>query len=1020
MVEVADRTLRVLTQVEYEDWNVALAHAFFRPERAGDLVYLDKDEEAFAEACFSIGVDVEDADASLANAVRRKLTWKESGRATFAEFDLMTKRWVAIRRKAVRNSKAIPPPPHIALLTLFSLAAERVGEISSTGAVESGYYSSLEELLAIPSRESGRLRASFAKSTEAYWESLNLWLEDQDGQRGMPSAYALMHRYVGLPISQALVRARERRNLKKMFEEQGFVPGMTVSHMDMYGAIDVWISSSRTSANTALRKMWASTEIKNRIVEIALAEFATWEGTESAGNAGSGLGQGANRCLLTVRDHRVSVRTEMRFGLVTSAGTAPGQICRIEGANGAERQFVLEQVGANAAGFDLRIVEVDVASAIGGEIRLTVAEDQLLRRLPKNVVIFTKDAFSAGYIESDRINAAVPSRVLVKDEPHLIAAVEKVLNDAAQPGYSRVDGGTRGIPHGWTVFTDVFLLRAPESSLVNKADLSAFQPRLSVQMSIAGGLKLPGRMPRWSALTPLQVVIASETDDPVDLVMVTRNDDTLQSEEVVIRQNLSVPAVVELDALPNGVNDFSLSLRRGKTILQNMGLKLRSSANPSPDAAQRFRNLCHDVNSPTWPIQSVPSEDASIPGMEGIWTSAPVIPVTPRRVPARPAWSGKGQMQLKSGALLIAGPPKDSCIVTGRHRFDFPTFDGKRPKSRWMYGICLQCGMSRRQPTWAPKNKKNDDVLVSTRPRNDLPRIDSSQSNWVPLVDALFYLGEGSRRDFSVLARQLEDSALFESRALHDLEALGILELERDAELEVVRWETATSCIGELADGSWILTGYWDLQSTGEVLQALEESGAELSVIAPGGPPIHRIDGLSRREIDDVAAEFEVSTVPQAGFTIAQALPDLSTVGEALQRKSMPLADSYEFFDTRTASWLSLEAAVLPGLYRISQSFSSKYYYRNRQDVETGRAAIVTVELGKHLAALDAQRPLIAFDPSTECLAVPMGADLPGIYARALTMCSGQRPAVSVADRSLNYFNVPSAVAETLIGKVTS
>lgn len=1019
MVELAANDVEAEAGASYEEWNAALAHRFFDEDRAGELVYLDKDDEAFESVCSDLGVDIGGADDSLANAVRAKLHWKDSGHAAFAEFDRVTIQWMATRRKAMANSVPVPPP-HIALLTLFSLAAERIGGANTkTGAVESSYYSNLEELLSVPAIESGRFRSSFMKSSEAYWESLSLWLEDQDGHRGMPSAYALMHRYVGLPISQALVRARERRNLKKMFEEQGFVAGMTVSHTDMYGAIDVWINSARTSANTALIKIWASTELKSRIVEIALAEFATWEGAVSSAEGKRTSGQTAGRCLLTLRDGRVVMRSELRFGLIVGGPVAVGERCKVEGLDGAAREFMLEPLGIGSAGFDFRAVGIDAGSAIAGDLRISVGAGNESRRFPKNVVILTRDAFSAGYIESDRINAAVLSRILVRDEARLVSSVERILEDAAQPGYSRILGGTGGVPLNWTVFTDVVLLRVPGPALVSANDLSAFQPRLSTQMTITGGLKLPGHMPRWSALSPLQVMIASESDEPVDLVVLTRNPETLQTEEHVTHSELNVPAVVNLDDLPASCTDFTLSLRRGKTTLQNLPVKLRSSLEPSPDSADRFKYLCHDLEDPLWPMNCVASEDAVVPGLDGLALSAPSVAYQSRKVASRPNWAGNGHIRPGRQLLVVPGAPENSCIVTGRHRFDFPTFDGKRPGASWMYGVCTQCGMSKRQPTRAHKSK-----ITSAKPshfvRRALPDLSATGPSWSALIDSLFFLGAGSRREFSTLARQIEDTAIFENQLLRDLEALSIIELQRNDELDVVRWETAATCLGQLADGSWLLTGFWNRKLKGEILEALEEAGASISVRAPNRQSLHVVDDIPQSKIAGIADKFQVDLVANAAVALADALPALSSVGAGLPRRSMPFSESYEYFSSQSASWVATETAGIPGLYRVSQSYSSRYYFRSVQDISESTAAIVTVELGKHLAALETNRPLISYDPMEAALSVPVGAELPGMYGRAAVMGDAALPEIQRLQRSATYFKVPPAAAAAIIGKLTS
>jgi hypothetical protein len=117
---------------------------------------------------------------------------------------------------------------------------------------------------------------------------------------------------------------------------------------------------------------------------------------------------------------------------------------------------------------------------------------------------------------------------------------------------------------------------------------------------------------------------------------------------------------------------------------------------------------------------------------------------------------------------------------------------------------------------------------------------------------------------------------------------------------------------------------------------------------------------------------------------------------------------------------MDIEASRLPGLYRVSHSFSSSYNYRNAKDVAEGTAAVVTVQLGKHLAALEAKRPLIAYDPVAATISVPVGAELPGMFSRAAVMGDGDLPEIRRSDRSINYFNVPAAAAEAIIGKLTS
>ncbi|WP_345447783.1 hypothetical protein [Arthrobacter gyeryongensis] len=236
----------------------------------------------------------------------------------------------------------------------------------------------------------------------------------------------------------------------------------------------------------------------------------------------------------------------------------------------------------------------------------------------------------------------------------------------------------------------------------------------------------------------------------------------------------------------------------------------------------------------------------------------------------------------------------------------------------------------------------------------------------------------------------------------------------------MTQWEAAATCIGELSDGTWLLTGYWAKQLDCDVIGALEDLGATVTTKAPQRQGLRIIAGISDQDLATVAEQFDLDLVPHASQSIAMALPILSSVGAGLNRRDMPFASRYEYFDTRSATWIELETAVLTGLYRVSHSFSSRYYYRNAQDVADETASIVTMQLGKHLAALEAKRPLIAYDPVESSLSVPLGAELPGMYGRAAVMGDGDLPEIRRSDRSVNYLNVPPAAAAAIIGKLTS
>lgn len=1010
----------VLVKADYVVWNEALVHAYFGPEQAGQMVYLDQDDEAFGHAAATMGVELNEAAESLAGAVRERLCWKTSGHPAFAVFDIMTQKWMAKRERALEEGRPVAVPPHVALLMVFSIAAEKMGSTANSDTAEAGFYAQLENLLGVPKVESQRFRNSFTNSSEAYWESLNVWLEGHDGELGLPSAYALTHRYVDLPVSQALIRDAERRNLHRMFHDQGFIPGMFVAHEEMHGALDVWMHSARTTANRALTKLWESADTQKRVTDIALAEFATWVGPSEDERQRSSGQRGSHRCLLTLRETRKSLSTVYNFGLVASFSVDGAERGRLISAQGEAIEVVLRSRGIGHVGIDFGSLELDNGSLLAGDIRIDTATGCQIRRLPKKVVIFTRDPITDSFVESDRITPAVISRVLVRDQGNLVDEVERVLADAAQPGYARLTSGAKGLPDGWAAFDKVQILRTPKADLVKGDELSGFQPRLSTQMSLSGGLKLPGRIARWSSISPLELLIASDSEEQPDLYVTVPDPETLQPVDRLLRQRLTVPTSIPLSDLPIAESDFTLSLRTGKKVLQTLSVRLRDSSSVGPETVRPYRFLCHDLKNALWPVLAVPRDQAKEVGLDGLEITAPVISGPVVSVPKQKSWKAPPGVPLGKQRIKLPTPGADSCIVTGVHKWILPAFDGRRPKTPSMYGVCEQCGMSRRFPTKAKRVEQRTTGNSARRRRSPLPVLVQGRRNWKAVVDALAYLGSGSRREFSVLARQIEDSAIFEHRLLTALEVLGLLELERNRDFEVTHWEVAATGIGELTDGSWLLTGLWNRETMASVCTSAEQRGGEVRIVAEREQSMTVLANLDIDSISALAAELNVQERRRTGHSLAAILPSLSSVSRGLERSSMPATQIYEFFDVNSARWLESESAEHPGLYRVTRSFNTSYFFRSFDDISRGTAAKVSAELGKHLAANEFGNILAGYDPETETLSVPIGADLPGIYGRAAVMCGGRLPFPVTEASALHYLKVDSATAAILIGKLAS
>lgn len=155
-----------------------------------------------------------------------------------------------------------------------------------------------------------------------------------------------------------------------------------------------------------------------------------------------------------------------------------------------------------------------------------------------------------------------------------------------------------------------------------------------------------------------------------------------------------------------------------------------------------------------------------------------------------------------------------------------------------------------------------------------------------------------------------------------------------------------------------------------------------------------------------------------AGPVMLDTLPPLSEVEQGLPRAEMQYNGVAERFDPADATWHATTDREQAGLFRINHHHRTRYRFRTEADVESGHSRLVNSGLGKHLAARQAGAPLASWDESLQLLSVPIGAELPGLYARAAVLCSGLIPTRVDDDFSLNYGDITREFAEVLIAKL--
>ena len=252
----------------YDALNAAMAEEVFGEQAAGRPVYLDLDHDALTRIAGDLSFSDKATPAEeLVGIVKATLSSPDSETGTFGVHASRARWW------GLQESTA--PPPCVAVLAVLSLVAESMKQTEQFAGTN--YYGRLLQTLDIDEAHRDTVTRSFRKETPFLWNTLNRWLEECNGRRGLPTAVAFDRlRYIGLPLSQALVREQDRAKLPMLFTQFGLQPGQRVSVQAMQELLADWLP--RSPVTQSLKRLWSKPATRERISEIACAEMEAWDG----------------------------------------------------------------------------------------------------------------------------------------------------------------------------------------------------------------------------------------------------------------------------------------------------------------------------------------------------------------------------------------------------------------------------------------------------------------------------------------------------------------------------------------------------------------------------------------------------------------------------------------------------------------------------------------------------------------------------------------------------------------------
>ena len=488
----------------YSRWNQAIAAEVYSERVSGKPAYLDLEDEVLriiAARAWNPPPTI--PREALAAAVIATLRLSPTPQSIFSEHVRRIRSW----NGAVNSDTA---PPCIALLSLFSLVAE---DMAQTGNFSSNnYYDRLREQLRVSIDARENLIRDFRNETPLLWNALNSWLEELGGRRGLPTAYAFdRRRFVGIPISQALVREQDRRRLPQLFAEYGLQPGQHLAVYEMRRLLAEWLP--RGSVTISLKNLWRRPDTQDRIAEVACVELEAWDGTIGIESAGGTVPTSIDLLLAAEIRFRPRPKVDLLVVIRASKQVPLGSYC-LGPSSSRNAAAVLERCGGHVSLTELSGTSwltlepadsVSIPDLLFGsiELRHQPAGFSLTRGAPQ-LVLLRYNAQDGIYVEVSRVELLETYLVLAYGT--LAGKVADALKTVARPGYQTYTASDLlGLPEGWTAFYNVQLTTTP---YVTEDDLKPLIALSKTQISLGGGLTLPG-LNVWHVAEPPEVGIAS-------------------------------------------------------------------------------------------------------------------------------------------------------------------------------------------------------------------------------------------------------------------------------------------------------------------------------------------------------------------------------------------------------------------------------------------------------------------------------------------------------------------------------
>lgn len=986
--------------VEYHLWNSAISRFIRLRSKPGIPFYLNADDEVLTAIGANCPLGSEkDPIAALIEAIVPTLVTTDPKHL----FDRhsMSFDWY---RSFKRDTTICDDPPFLPLLLASVVAAERM---KSDGKYSSGnYYVRLAQIVGVADRDKNEVGDAYRRSVAKFWNYFNEWLIDAGFAQ--PTAYPVgPHEYVGVPIGQALIRDHERKQIEEQFFNTQFNrAGLkeVLEPSELNEEFRDWIFKQHGLPN--LRYLFQVTpETINALVAQLYEQWVPGTTDDSSDTAAklrvkivakrSSLGRAFISQLSYIFASAFGPKSWTEIAFTLGEDKFESGICSdyaIE--NGIRLNFDCDS-------------KISKMLALRADLRC-IAGSQKFRaeRRPRGVVPL--EPFGPGvWIETGRMLIGNEYRLLVHQEikNQVDDAIKLVAQFASAANCS-------GLPNDWFLY-DPFIVQRHETSQILPIQVSE-----TPQIRLIRGTQIPrnGGIPEY-VNTDLPTVVAFPLPKVSGLIRVLTTSENEPIPDLIVN-----PEQLQMDLVGLARGTYEAILIGGT---KEKRLSVRSFQVVDPEFPRVIpRGSGNEIGISVSQSGGFVSGTAGLDGSTFLrgahLVSGQLKPVTDRtfqssrllsETPDDDALDLEEEYIAPSdiGSNVVQLP---NCVLdpTKPHYQVLETFYGKRKRN--VYWYCKRDGCS---ATGVEDGRIKIRKFLKSAARTQ----SHSESEWIArvlsspppgidskILDALFALGGGSEREYSVLASL--DSFGDPRQVLWKLAAMGHVDVEEmEHDLIGSRWNSNPPTFTETA-GRFRLVGHRSARLIEELSEEVYKIGGRIEILANSeinptgdfvvhalqlGQMVEICSGLKNR--DDLMVSSLLRVDSRVSTTLLDALPRWSDVLNSSSNAEIEIGPNDSMFDFENRQWLQINNSIIKNhAIRFGRTDRSerKYGFVLDGDVVSARVYLCGYRMAKHLAARLSGRTLLSFDSNRSLLQMPLGADLPLLITRALVYRTGIAP----------------------------